>query len=133
MFELVTFRVHGDHAGNLVALEQGRDIDFEIRRVYYIWGTEQGAVRGRHAHHNLKQMIICLAGQCDFTLDDGVRRETFHLASPALGLRIEDFVWREFTEFSRNCVVMVLASEHYDTSDYVRNYDEFLRIVRKGS
>ena len=78
-------------------------------------------------------MIICLAGQCDFTLDDGVRRETFHLASPALGLRIEDFVWREFTEFSRNCVVMVLASEHYDTSDYVRNYDEFLRIVRKGS
>ncbi len=133
MYQLVNFKVHGDHAGNLVALEQGSDIDFDIRRIYYIWGTEKNAIRGRHAHHNLKQMIVCLAGQCDFTLDDGIRRETFHLCTPAQGLRIENFVWREFTEFSRDCIVMVLASEHYDATDYIKSYDEFLRIVRNGA
>lgn len=132
MYELVNFKVHGDHAGNLVALEQGSDINFEIRRIYYIWGTEKNAIRGRHAHHNLKQMIICLAGQCDFTLDDGSNRETFHLCTPAQGLLIENFVWREFTEFSRDCIVMVMASEHYDSTDYIKSYDEFMKIIRSN-
>lgn len=132
MYKLETFTVHGDHAGNLVALEQGRDFDFEVKRIYYIWGTEKNAIRGRHAHHNLKQMIICLSGQCDFTLDNGVKRETFHLCSPTQGLYIEDFVWREFTEFSRDCIVMVLASEHYDATDYIKDYAQFLEIIRAG-
>lgn len=130
MYKLENFKVHGDHAGNLVALEQGSDFDFDVKRVYYIWGTEKNAIRGRHAHHNLKQLIVCLSGQCDFTLDDGKKRETLHLCSPTQGLYIENFVWREFTEFSRDCIVMVLASEHYDAIDYIKDYGQFLDIVR---
>lgn len=133
MYRLENFMVHGDHAGNLVALEQGVDFKFDIRRIYYIWGTEKNAIRGRHAHHNLKQMIVCLSGQCDFTLDDGKKRETFHLCTPTQGLYIENFVWREFTEFSRDCIVMVLASEHYEATDYIRDYGKFLEIARNDS
>lgn len=133
MYRLENFKVHGDHAGNLVALEQGAEFNFDIKRIYYIWGTEKNAIRGRHAHRNLKQMIVCLAGQCNFTLDDGSRREIFHLCTPTQGLYIENFVWREFTEFSRDCIVMVLASEHYDCTDYITDYDQFLEIARNDS
>lgn len=130
MYRLVQFPVHGDHAGSLVALEKGRDFGFDVRRVYYIWGTTRNAVRGRHAHRRLRQLIVCLAGSCDFTLDDGRSRTTFHLDSPATGLHVENFVWREFTNFSEGCVVMVLASEPYDTTDYIRDYAEFLELAR---
>ncbi len=133
MYRLETFAIHGDHAGNLVALEQGVDFTFDIRRVYYIWGTERNAIRGRHAHRDLKQMIICLSGSCDFTLDDGRERVTYHLDTPTTGLYVENFVWREFTNFSPDCIVMVLASEHYDTEDYIRNYDEFLELLAHDS
>jgi len=130
MYKLVDFTIHGDHAGNLVALEKGTEFFFDVMRIYYIWGTERNAIRGKHAHRKLKQLIVCLSGSCDFTLDDGVNRQTFYLASPTQGLYVEDFVWREFTNFSKDCIVMVLASEHYDTTDYIRDYDEFLEYTK---
>ncbi len=130
MYKLIDFPTHGDHSGNLVALEKGADFPFEIRRVYYIWGTNpSNVVRGRHAHRRLEQVIICTSGSCDFILDNGTRRETVHLDSPTQGLYIKHNIWREFTNFSPDCVVMVLASEHYDEDDYIRNYDTFLSSV----
>lgn len=129
---ILNFPVHGDHSGSLVALEKGEDFPFEIKRVYYIWGTAKDVVRGHHAHRNLEQVIVCTSGSCDFILDDGARRETYHLSSPAQGLHIKNNVWREFTNFSPDCVVMVLASEHYNEADYIRDYGEFLRSVRKS-
>lgn len=129
--DIIHFPVHGDRTGSLVALEYGEDFPFEIKRVYYIWGTVPDVVRGRHAHLNLEQVIVCTSGSCDFILDDGTRRETFHLDSPEKGLYIKGIVWREFTNFSPDCVVMVLASEHYNEADYIRDYNEFLRSVRK--
>ena len=129
--DLISFPVHGDHTGSLVALEKGEDFPFEIKRVYYIWGTEHNAIRGRHAHRNLEQVVVCTSGNCDFILDDGSRRETYHLDSPSTGLHIRNNVWREFTNFSTDCVVMVLASEHYNEADYIRSYDEFLRSIGK--
>lgn len=129
--DVLTFPVHGDHTGSLVALEKGADFPFEIKRVYYIWGTDRDVVRGHHAHKNLEQVVVCTSGSCDFVLDDGVRRETFHLDSPTRGLYIKNNVWREFTNFSPDCVVMVLASEHYNEADYIRDYDAFLRSIRK--
>lgn len=131
--EVLEFPIHGDHTGSLVALEKGDDFPFEIKRVYYIWGTDKDVVRGHHAHKNLEQVVICTSGSCDFILDDGTKRETHHLASPAKGLHIKNNVWREFTNFSPDCVVMVLASEHYNEADYIRNYDDFLRSVGKGA
>ena len=128
-YELLHFRVRGNHAGSLVALEKGAEFPFDIKRVYYIWGTDKNAVRGRHAHRKLEQVIICTSGSCDFILDDG--RERVHLDNPAVGLHIKSNIWREFTNFSSDCVVMVLASEHYDESDYIRDYNQFLTEVVK--
>lgn len=127
--EVLEFPVHGDHTGSLVALEKGADFPFEIKRVYYIWGTARDVVRGHHAHKNLEQVVVCTSGSCDFILDDGTKRETYRLDSPTKGLHIKNNVWREFTNFSPDCVVMVLASEHYNEADYIRNYGDFLRSI----
>lgn len=132
MYQLINFTVRGDYAGNLVPIESGRDIPFEIKRVYYIWGTDYNAVRGHHAHRKLEQVIIPIAGNCDFILDDGKTRETVHLDSPNQGIYIKHNIWREFTNFSKDCVIMVLASEHYDETDYIRDYDTFLKEVSNG-
>ena len=132
MYKLYDFPVHGDHSGQLVALEKGADFPFEIRRVYYIWGTDNDVVRGRHAHRKLEQMMICLSGSCDFILDNGTKRATVHLNNPAQGLYIRHNIWREFTNFSPDCVVMVLASEPYDEADYIKKYSNFKELARRG-
>jgi len=131
IYDLLKFRVRGDHTGNLIALEKGEDFPFDIKRVYYIWGTDKNAVRGRHAHRKLEQVIVCTSGSCDFILDDGHSREIVHLDTPTIGLHIKSNIWREFTNFSKDCVVMVLASEHYDESDYIRDYEKFKQEVVK--
>lgn len=129
--QLLEFPIHGDKNGKLVALEKGADFPFEIKRVYYIWGTQANAVRGRHAHKKLEQVIICTSGSCDFILDNGNDSQTFHLNAPHQGLYIKNNIWREFTNFSPDCVVMVLASEHYNEEDYIRDYKEFLKNIEK--
>ena len=88
-YDLLTFPVHGDHTGSLVALEKGADFPFDIKRVYYIWGTDKNAVRGKHAHRKLEQVIVCTSGSCDFILDDGKERTTVHLNSHVQGLHIK--------------------------------------------
>ena len=118
----------GDVRGSLVALEAEKTVPFEIKRVYYIFGTQQGVARGFHAHHNLKQVAICVTGKCRMILDNGNTREEVWLDSPTKGLLIGDLVWREMHDFSEDCVLLVLASEHYDESDYIRDYDEFMKI-----
>lgn len=125
MYQLIDFTVRGDYKGNLVPIEGNQDIPFDIKRIYYIWGTSFNAVRGRHAHRNLEQVIICISGSCDFFLDDGKSQKKVHLCNPCQGLYIKHNVWREFTNFSKDCVILVLASEHYDENDYVRNYEQF--------
>lgn len=130
MFSLIDFKVMGDQTGSLVALEKGRDFPFDIKRVYYIWGTTPDVVRGKHAHRNLEQVIVCTSGSCDFILDDGRTRETVSLTRPDQGLHIKNNIWREFTNFSSDCVVMVLASQYYDEHDYIRNYEDFLATVK---
>ena len=127
----ITFPPLGDERGSLVALEAKKTVPFEIKRVYYIFGTQQGVIRGLHAHRNLRQIAVCVTGKCRMVMDDGVQRQEVWLDSPTHGLIIGDLVWREMHDFSEDCVLLVLASEHYDESDYIRDYDEFLRIVKK--
>lgn len=128
-YRVIDFNIKGDDRGSLVAIEGNIDIPFNIERVYYVFGTEKEAIRGKHAHKNLEQVIICTSGSCDFILDDGQKRETIKLDKPSKGLYIANNIWREFTNFSPDCVVMVLASEKYDESDYIRHYQDFLREV----
>ncbi len=126
MYMILNFNVRGNHEGKLVALEKNEDFPFDIKRVYYVWDTAEQTIRGKHAHRKLEQVVVCVSGSCDFILDDGTKRETIHLNSPSQGLYIKNNIWREFTNFSQNCVVMVLASEHYDENDYIRDYALFL-------
>lgn len=121
----------GDDRGSLVALEAGSTIHFPIKRVYYIFATQKDVARGFHAHHNLKQVAICITGKCRMILDDGKTREEAWLDSPTKGLLIGDLIWREMHDFSDDCVLLVLASEHYDEADYIRNYDKFTNEVNK--
>lgn len=130
-YQLINFTVRGDYEGSLVPIEGGKDIPFDIKRVYYIWGTDKEAIRGHHAHRKLEQIIIPIAGNCDFILDDGHTREKIHLYSPNQGLYIKSNIWREFTNFSKDCVILVLASEHYDETDYIRDYEQFKQEIVK--
>lgn len=129
-YELIDFDIRGDESGSLVAIEGLRNVPFDIKRVYYIYGTTSKAVRGKHAHKRLKQLIFCPIGSCEFLLDDGHESKIVRLQRPNQGLFIRSCVWREFTNFSPDCVVMVLASEHYDVEDYIYSHEEFLEFVR---
>lgn len=122
--------VIGDDRGSLVAIEALDTIPFAMKRVYYIFNTSAAEARGFHAHYQLQQLAICVSGKCRMVLDDGVDREEVWLDSPSKGLLIGDLVWREMHDFSDDCVLLVLASEHYDEADYIRDYDEFLKRVK---
>lgn len=135
LIEWIDFRPLGDSRGSLVAVELGRpdSVPFAVKRIYYIYGTGKGISRGFHAHRDLEQVAICLAGRCRFVLDDGHRREEVWLDSPNRGLRIGRLVWREMDEFTNDCVLLVLASEHYNETDYIRNYNDFVaEILGRG-
>lgn len=128
--ELYEFEQHGDDRGQLVAVEALKDIPFEIKRVYYMYNTKPNVNRGFHAHKNIKQILICVHGSCEVILDTGVEKETILLNNPKVGLFISNSIWREMHNFSKGAVLMVLASEYYSEEDYIRNYDDFLRMPK---
>ena len=126
------FQMHGDERGQLVALEQNKDIPFEIKRVYYMYDTGAGVRRGYHAHKALEQILICVHGSCKILMDHGKEKEIVILDKPYEGLYIANNIWREMYDFTEDAVLMVLASKLYDESDYIRNYDEFLKLVENN-
>jgi len=132
-YKLIDFKTLGDERGSLIAIEQGYNTPFEIKRVYYIFDTKEDVRRGYHAHIDLKQLAICIKGSCTFVLDDGEVKNELTLSSPNTGLLIEGLLWREMYNFSDDCVLLVLASEHYDESDYIRDYDKFIEVVKNNS
>ena len=129
LIKTISFPPLGDDRGSLVALEANKTIPFDIKRVYYIFGTQPGVSRGFHAHRALQQVAVCVTGKCRMVLDNGQLREDFWLDSPTKGLLIGDLVWREMHDFSPDCVLLVLASEHYDETDYIRDFNEFKKAV----
>jgi dTDP-4-dehydrorhamnose 3,5-epimerase-like enzyme len=120
-----------DPRGNLSFIEGNKHIPFDIKRVYYLYDVPGGETRGGHAHKNLEQLIIAMSGSFDVILDDGRQKKTISLNRSYLGLYMPRMMWRELVNFSSGAVCVVLASEHYDESDYYRNYDEFLKIARQ--
>ena len=125
------FEPHGDDRGQLVAIEEFRNIPFDIKRVYYMYDTVEGVSRGFHAHKKLQQILICVHGSCRIKLDNGSEQEIVLLNKPNEGLYVSNVMWREMYDFSPDAVLMVLASELYDEEDYIRNYDEFLKYVKE--
>jgi len=120
----------GDERGSLIALESNDSVPFDIKRVYYLFGTKKGVARGFHAHKALKQLAVCVSGSCRFVLDNGLEKQDIVLDSPLKGLIIDKMIWHEMYDFSDDCVLMVLADEVYDEDDYIRDYEDFLDAIR---
>jgi dTDP-4-dehydrorhamnose 3,5-epimerase-like enzyme len=119
-----------DNRGALVAIEGGIDVPFKIKRVYYLVGSKSDQARGFHAHKSLKQIIICVHGSCWIKLDDGQSACELELCNPDEGILIEKLTWREIYNASEDCVLLVLADQHFDDNDYIRDYDEFREAAR---
>lgn len=129
LIKLIEFPPLGDDRGSLVAIEAHKTVPFDIKRVYYIFGTRPEVSRGFHAHRALQQVAVCVTGKCRMILDDGIQRDEVWLDSPTKGLLISESLWREIYDFSSDCVLLVLASEHYSEIDYIRTYEDFKRSL----
>lgn len=129
LIKLLDVRTMQDARGQLTVLEGGKEVPFDIKRVYYLTGMKTDAPRGFHAHRRLEQLAVCLAGRCRIVLDDGRSREDVWLDSPCKGLIIGKMIWREMHDFSADCVFLVLASDYYDEADYIRSYPDFIELV----
>jgi dTDP-4-dehydrorhamnose 3,5-epimerase-like enzyme len=124
-------KIH-DPRGNLTFVESSRHIPYEIKRVYYLYDVPGGETRGGHAHKNLQQVIIAMSGSFDVIIDDGFTKKKVSLNRSYQGLYLPSMMWRDLVNFSSGSVLMVLASDYYDETDYYRDYDEFVEAVKKG-
>ncbi len=126
LLELVDIPQRGDARGHLSIAEYGKVLPFVVRRAYWIHGTNHGVSRGFHAHRNLRQMFICLRGGVTLAVSDGERSETFPMSAFGKAVVIGPGLWRVMSDFSADCILMVLADREYDEADYIRNFDEFV-------
>ena len=117
-------KIHNE-AGNITALENNKNIPFDVKRVYYLYDVPGGAERGGHAHKNLQQFIMALSGSFDVLIDDGINKKVVHLNRPYIGLHIVAGIWRELINFSSGAICLVLASEKYTEEDYFRDFAAF--------
>ena len=126
------FKEISDERGCLVALESGRQVPFEIKRVYYMYNlSNSDQRRGVHAHRELRQVIVPVCGEFTLLLDDGHSKKEIKMDSPAKGVLIDRMIWHELYGFSNGCTVLVLAGDFYDESDYIRDYDEFMKLIQE--
>ena len=118
-----------DPRGNLTVAQSDEDMPFDIQRVYWVYDVPAGEFRGGHAHKQCKELLVALSGSFHVTLDDGERRETYLLNHPYQGLLIDTGIWRTLDDFSSGAVCLVLASQLFEESDYIREYDEYKGYV----
>ena len=130
--QMLEFNQKGDERGHLVVVEGMTDIPFEIKRIFYIYGSGKDVVRGQHANRKSEFVLINVAGTSKVKVKDGKGNEvTFSLNRPHTGIYLPNMVWKEMYDFSADSVLLVLASEHYDDEEYIRNYEEFLKLIQK--
>ena len=129
---MLEFPQNGDERGHLVVVEGKQDIPFDIKRIFYIYGSDQKVIRGQHANKETEFVLINVAGQCKVKVRDGKGNEAvFLLNRPHTGIYLPKMVWKDMYDFSADSVLLCLASEHYDAAEYIRDYDEYLAIVKK--
>ncbi len=129
---LKNLKIIGDSRGQLVALESNIEIPFDIKRVFYIYGTKEGINRGKHSHYTTKQFLVSVKGYCKITLDNGETKKTYDLNEPNLGLFQDKMIWGEMHDFSEKNILMVLTSEKKKKKDYIREYKKFIEEVKNG-
>jgi hypothetical protein len=126
----IDVRGSSDPRGTVSFIETGIDLDFTIRRAFWIHGVPAGRPRGHHAHREVRLVMIAVAGGADLVLDDGTHRESVRLDRPDRAMLVEPWVWHELVDFAASSVVLVLASANYAEADYIRDYDTFRREVK---
>lgn len=125
---MLEFPQHGDARGWLVAIEGNSDIPFDIKRIFYIYGSDSTVVRGKHANRNSEFVLINVCGSCKVkTVETNGKIQTFVLDKPHTGIYIPKLVWKDMYDFSPDSILLCLSSEHYDGSEYIRDYDAFLK------
>ncbi|MDE7273225.1 MAG: FdtA/QdtA family cupin domain-containing protein [Lachnospiraceae bacterium] len=129
---LIEFSQKGDERGHLVVVEGNQDVPFDIKRVFYIYGSDKNVIRGRHANYNTEFVLINVAGTSKVKVDDGTNQKVFHLDRPHIGIYLPRMVWKDMYDFSEDSVLLVLASQHYDAQEYIRDYEEYLKMMREG-
>ena len=115
-------------SGNITPVQNQIEIPFDIKRIYYLYDIPGGESRGAHGHKQLEQIVVAASGSFDITINDGITERTFSLNRPYIGLYIKPGLWRDLSNFSSGAICLVLASEPYNESDYIRGYDEFLKF-----
>ncbi len=130
-YRVLEFKEYGDERGCLVVAEGESDIPFDIKRVFYMYGSEADIIRGRHANRHSQFVLINVAGTSKVRLDDGFSTRIIELDKPRMGLYIAPMVWKDMYDFSEDSVLLCLSDQHYDGTEYIRNYDEFTKEVRK--
>ena len=130
---MLEFQQRGDERGHLVIVEGNQDIPLEIKRAFYIYGSDAEVVRGQHANRKTEFVLINVAGTSKVKVMDGEGNEAIYcLNRPHTGVYLPTMVWKEMYDFSEDSVLLVLASEHYDATEYIRSYDDFVTAVAKG-
>ena len=119
-----------DKDGVLTIGESNKSVPFNIKRIYYINKLGKSKVRGKHAHKKLEQIIFCINGSFRLDLDDGKKKQSVKMSDPYLGIRLGPMLWHEMTDFSKDCVILVLANNFYNEKDYIRDYDEFKKRLK---
>lgn len=122
-------------AGNITAINNNKEVNFNIKRIYYLYNIPGGESRGGHAHKNLYQLVVAASGSFDIIINDGTNIKKIFLNHPNKGLFIVPGIWREIENFSSGAICLVLASEKYDENDYIRNFNDFLNFkkIKHGS
>lgn len=128
--KVINFPQHGDERGHLVVVEGNSDIPFNIKRIFYIYGSDKSVVRGRHANKVTEFILINVRGTSKVRVDDGNRNCVYNLDKPHMGIYIPKMIWKDMFDFSEDSVLLVLASEHFDKNEYIRNYENFIDLIR---
>lgn len=129
--ELLEFKQQGDERGHLVIVEGGLDIPFEIKRIFYIYGSDPNVVRGQHANKRSEFVLINVAGSSKVKVDDGKGNEVvFALNRPHTGIYLPRLMWKDMYDFSEDSVLLCLASEHYDPEEYIRSYEDYIAYIQ---
>ena len=130
---MLEFKQHGDERGHLVVVEGMQDVPFDIKRIFYIYGSDSDVVRGKHANKKTEFVLINVAGTSKVRVDDGKGNEAvFSLNRPHTGIYLPSLVWKDMYDFSEDSVLLCLASEHYDGTEYIRDYNEFVKFVSES-
>ena len=130
MYKLLTFKDLGDERGKLVVIEGNQDIPFDIARAFYIYGSDATVVRGKHANRNSEFVLVNVAGKSKVMITDGTKKEIIELNKPMEAVYIPKMIWKEMYDFSTDSVLLVLSNTHYDGSEYIRDFEEYLQIMK---